>query len=208
MKRLPFLTLLLAAWTAVVQLSPAFTDALQFQRDALAQGQLWRVVTGHFTHFSADHLKWDLLAFLLFGSLVEMRSRAAWGVCLVGGSLVISLGVVLLQPQFTHYRGLSGLDSALFASIALERMRTAWRAADWTLVGVASVACLGLLAKTLFEITAGQTLFVDPDTSFEPVPLAHLLGAMVGALTVWAMPLTAALRTHSRRANDAIAGIT
>jgi NhaP-type Na+/H+ or K+/H+ antiporter len=38
---------------------------------------------------------------------------------------------------------------------------------------------VGLLAKMLVETLAGTNIFVS-DTSFVPVPIAHLIGAVIG----------------------------
>jgi hypothetical protein len=46
-----------------VFLSPTLSTVLQFDRAALASGQVWRILTCHWTHWSADHLLWDAVAF-------------------------------------------------------------------------------------------------------------------------------------------------
>ena len=46
---------------------------------------------------------------------------------------------------------------------------------------------LGFLAKVGFEAVTGQALFVEAAGLFEPVPLAHLVGGVLGLL-VGALP--------------------
>ena len=52
---------------------------------------------------------------------------------------------------------------------------------DWTSVGVYAAMLVGLIGKTLFELAGGGTLFVE-SANFTPVPIAHIAGAIVGAL--------------------------
>jgi rhomboid family GlyGly-CTERM serine protease len=183
MKRFPFLTFLFAAAALLIHAIPGLTEALQFDRDAFSRAELWRLVTGHFTHFGADHLSWDVIAFVAFGSLVEFRSRRAWVYCVSISALVISFGVSWLQPQFSLYRGLSGVDSALFAFVATDLLREGRRTRDKLMIALGLAALTGFLVKCVYELAAGRTLFVEANAAFQPVPLAHLLGAAVGILT-------------------------
>jgi rhomboid family GlyGly-CTERM serine protease len=183
MKPFPYLTLLFAGFAVVIHAVPGLTEALQFDRDAFGRAEIWRLVTGHFTHFGADHLCWDVIAFVAFGSLVEFRSRRAWCYCMTISALVISFGVSWLQPQFSLYRGLSGLDSALFAFVATDLVREGRRTKDKLMIALGSLALTGFLAKCVYELAVERTLFVEASDAFQPVPLAHLLGAVVGVLT-------------------------
>lgn len=180
MKEFPLLTCLTAVVALAVATSSNAMELFQFERTALARGEVWRLWTGHLTHFGFEHLKWDVIAFLAFGSLVELRSRRAWWICLGLGALVISAGVGVFQPQFTTYRGLSGIDSALFAFVVADLMRDGWTTRDRPTLIIAVLALAGFLAKSGYELVTGLTVFVPPSTVFEPVPLAHLLGAAIG----------------------------
>ncbi|ATC62694.1 rhombosortase [Nibricoccus aquaticus] len=198
MKRFPFLTLLFGAVAVATHAIPGMTEALQFDRSAFSRGEVWRLITGHFTHFGADHLRWDVIAFVAFGSLVEFRSRRAWIYCVAISAVVISFGVSWLQPQFTLYRGLSGLDSALFAFVATDLVREGRRSKDKLMIGLGALALSGFLAKCVYELVSGRTLFVETGDAFQPVPLAHLLGAVIGVLTAqeWKNRRAAVARTE------------
>jgi len=192
MIRFPFFTLILSVCAVVIHDSPALTAALEFERTAISRGELWRVFTGHFTHFGADHLCWDVLTFLAFGSLAEFRSRRVFLRCLFAASILISAGVGFLQPQFLVYRGLSGLDSALFTFVTADLLRDGLRDRDWLNAAIGSLTLAGFVGKSAFELITGETLFVTTSTDFQPVPLAHVLGAVVGV----AIALHA---THAKR---------
>jgi rhomboid family GlyGly-CTERM serine protease len=180
MKTTPFLTLILGALALFVFSQHGWTETLEFNRASLAHGQLWRLFTGHLTHFSPDHLKWDLVVFVALGSLVELRNRRHFVFSILGGALLISLGVWWLQPQFANYRGLSGVDSALFGYLAVDIINLS-RAEGRRLPALAAGAALVLfVAKIVFELSTGRTLFVENNAGFAPVPLAHLIGAFIG----------------------------
>jgi rhomboid family GlyGly-CTERM serine protease len=184
MKHLPILTFFLAGLALAIHASPTATAALQFEREAIFRGELWRVFSGHLTHFGVDHLRWDVIALLAFGSLAEMRARVGFILCVTVSALVISLGVAFFQPQFAIYRGLSGIDSALFGLVTVDLLRTGWRERDRLMTACGALALAGFLAKSAYELITGTAFFVDADASFEAVPLAHLLGAIVGGACV------------------------
>lgn len=186
MKRLPFFTLLIAVAALVTHVVPGLASSLEFSREAIAAGQVWRLITGHLAHFSSDHLRWDLLVFLALGTLVELRSRAHFVACCVVGAGLISGLVWLMQPWLVSYRGLSGIDSALFVYVMLDVLVLAGREGRW-LVALTAFAGLALFcAKVGFEFATGTTVFVAPDAAFSPVPLAHVAGAVVGAAVLGA----------------------
>lgn len=203
MKKLPFLSLSFGAIALFVFAQNGWTEALELSRTALARGELWRLLTGHLTHFTADHLKWDLVVFVALGSLVELRNRRHFLSCVVGGALLISLGVLWLQPQFACYRGLSGVDSALFGYLAMD-IWTLSRADGrlWSAI-VAGLAMASFVAKVVFELCTGRTFFVENTAGFAPVPLAHLIGAIVGGIGVGRGQLIAAF--IRRRASASVA---
>ncbi|MGH7955788.1 MAG: rhombosortase [Opitutaceae bacterium] len=197
--RLPLPTLVLAAIAIGVHLlPPAATATLQFERTALAAGEWWRLVTGHLTHFDTNHLAWDVGALIVLGTICESASRVRTALALGVASLTISATVWMFQPQFETYRGLSGLDSALFGLFASTLIQQ-WRRES---VIVGAVALLGVLAKSVFEITTGTTAFAS-GVGYAPVPLAHLVG-MLSGITV-AIGHAGSTRTDSN-AEDAKCG--
>ncbi len=179
--RFPFLTAALTALALAIWALPGASTALQFERCALAAGELWRAVTGHWTHWSTDHLIWDLIVFAVFGALVERHSRRRFVAIAATSALAISAAVWLFAPQLTQYRGLSGIDSALFAAFFARLLRDAWRERSLLEAIVPVLALLGFVVKSAYELTTGATLFVATTSAFTTVPLAHLVGAVVGA---------------------------
>jgi hypothetical protein len=141
--------------------------------------QLPQLLLSHFRHWSAEHLFWDLAMFAVLAAFCERISRIGMVVVLATGVCSIPLAVGYFDPTILTYRGLSGLDTALFAMaavyLALTKFRNGERVEAWVYAGL----LLGMVLKTAHELTCG-TVFVA-STNFVPVPVAHIVGAMIGA---------------------------
>ena len=168
--------LLLSALAVLVHLLPGAAALLQYERAEILRGQLWRLLTGHWTHTSPDHLVWDVVAFSALGVALAWRSRGLFWRTVIGSAAAISAALLLLAPQWHTYRGLSGIDSALFVALAVTLL-AGERRAD-RLRGAA--ALLLFAGKVGFETLTGSALFTTPVPDHQVVPLAHLVGASVG----------------------------
>ncbi len=180
--RFPAITASLSALALALWLIPGANEVLQLERTAIAAGEFWRLVTGHLTHWTADHLGWDLAAFVLLGTLVERRSRRLLVAALATSALAISVGVMIFRPDLATYRGLSGIDSALFAAAVATQVLDGISVRSPSQVLIAIAAGIAFVAKLSFEITAAAPLFVAASAAFVPVPLAHLIGGVVGLI--------------------------
>ena len=168
-----FVPLLIAAVAICASLFPSFGALLELRPEA-ALTQPWRLLTGHLAHWNERHLLWDLLVFLALAPLLPPRRLL---LLLPAAALLISAGVLLFHPELAAYRGLSGLDSALFAALALDLARR-----PLPLDRALGALALALFAaKIVFELASGAALFAAG--TFVPLPLAHLLGlaAALGA---------------------------
>jgi rhomboid family GlyGly-CTERM serine protease len=139
----------------------------EYDRAAILHGEVWRLITGHFVHWSWSHLAWDLLAFVVLGAIC-MRRRALFVAVVLATALVVSLFLLLCCPEVAQYRGLSAIDSALWMwAVFIVGERRVWLAL--TLLSL-------FVAKLMIEST-GIALFVSGATLF---PVVHLLGAFIG----------------------------
>jgi len=108
-------TLWLALLALACHLMPSLQEGFSLRRDGWTLAQGWQVVTCHLSHWSADHFWWDWIVFVGLGWLCERQSRRTFWLTLGSASITIGLGFLLFQPNLASYRGLSGIDSALFA---------------------------------------------------------------------------------------------
>ena len=206
LNQLPWITLSLAAAALLWALLPDAVVWFELDRSAFLQAQLWRVWTGHLVHYDHTHLVWDLAVLLLLGSLLECGlsglapvGRRTFGQVLAASGAAISVAVLIFQPQLTRYRGLSGIDSTLFAWLAAGLLQWAWTERHRLLMTLIGLALFGFVTKCIVETTTGRTIFVDSiDAGFVPVPLAHLVGAGVGLLaaSLRTDPVTSIVRVH------------
>jgi rhomboid family GlyGly-CTERM serine protease len=175
-------TLCLSAAAILAAASPAATDMLELDRTAASGGEVWRVFTCHVTHFGMDHLLWDVAMFVALGSVCELRWPRATRFVLLTSAVAIGWAVLCFSDVAT-YRGLSGIDSALFGLVATSllldndfRRGPLFAAGLWMLL-------VGFVAKVGYELWVGSTVFVDSQAAgFVPVPLAHAIGFCVGTV--------------------------
>jgi len=183
----PICTLAFFAIAVFAQQWSALAECMSFDRAGIVAGEYWRLLTGHFTHWNNDHLTWDVLMFVLLGSLIERRSRACLGLVVYPSAAVISAAIWFAQPGIQRYRGLSGVDSALFAFAALmlyDEIDVGRQKLPRKLLALLAAA---FALKVLWEIATGATLFVDSSAAgFTPLPLAHAVGGCVGVAVWWA----------------------
>jgi rhomboid family GlyGly-CTERM serine protease len=181
MKSMPqiHVTLFLGVLVLFLQALPGFHPLLELDWKSMDWWKCYRVFTCHWLHWSWNHMVWDLAMFVLLGSLCEIRDRRRYLQMLAVSSAVIPLFVMTWHPELTTYRGLSGLDSGLFAFLALDMMRERLHRSDRRSAFLFGACLAGLGIKIVWEVFAGGNIFVS-DASFVPVPLAHLVGGVVG----------------------------
>jgi len=161
---------------------------LQYDRLAVAHGEVWRLVSAHFVHWSKEHLFWDALALGALGWMCEREGVLCFLATTAAAAVQIPLVVSIAEPQMSTYRGLSGIDSALFALLAALITRRAIGEKDWSRLGIVILISAGFAAKVGLEVSTGGTLFVDSAAAgMTPVPLAHVVGGLIG-LGVGLMP--------------------
>lgn len=144
--------------------------------DRIAQGQLWRALTGPLVHATWGHLVRDLALTLLVGVAYERELRDRWlplfAVALVAPTIAV------LATGASAYFGLSGLSHALVAAaLGLELRRRRGGARVYVLVIAA-----GCMIDLIYEAWSGGPAFpMDLGPNIRQVPIAHVVGAIAGA---------------------------
>lgn len=157
---------------AAVTASLLLPEVVAYDRAAILAGESWRVITGHAVHFTAEHLFWDIVGFVVLGAIIERRSRAAMLATVAASGLAISGWLLALAPTIVTYRGLSGIDSALLACAAVLCMR------QRPILSI--TALLGFGGKVGYEVATGQMLFAQDLGGAAGLPMVHAIGAAVG----------------------------
>src|SRR5690606_35610801 len=149
--------------------------AARYERGALEDGELWRLLSAHLVHLGWGHLWPNLAALALLALLLdELLTPLEWLAAAVVGALAIDLGLYLVDRGVVWYVGLSGVlhSFAALGSLRLIGTRPA--------LGVA--LALGLGAKLFYEQTFGPVPFTAEATGGPVIVAAHLYGAAGGVL--------------------------
>lgn len=176
MKRdVPWLTLLAVTVAVIVSRSPALTGLAVYDRDAVLSGDVWRLFTGHWVHFSRSHLLLDCLALAVAGSFVELRSRRLWLLFLAVAPWWIGGGLLRFDPALAVYGGMSGLVMGAVVLVILMLWRGPGGAR--TLAVLLGLFVMGKLAGEMNGMVWGARLPDGVAVSWG----SHVLGA-AGAL--------------------------
>ena len=181
MRRTPFLTLLGTAAAALVYAIPGALECLGYERTLLVEA--WRLLTCHWVHLSQDHFLWSAGTFLVLGMYCEPSGRRPFLIAIGATALAVPVAVWLFMPGLTTYAGLSGLDSALFALIAVSLVRDKARQREWLMAAAAAALLAAMGVKIGYEFLTGAPVFAEQSSALTPVPLAHLVGGAIGAIT-------------------------
>lgn len=202
-RRIPCVSLLLAGAAVVLHVLPNVAALMQYDTAAITAGQLWRVVTCHTTHWSLDHLAWDAGALVALGALCEVSYRRAFACCVAVSALLIPLAVWTFLPEISTYRGLSGIDSAVFVLLAVMILGESLADRQYGWAVTCATVLLAFAGKVGYECVSDATLFVDSAAaSMIPIPLAHVIGGLVGAVCGVYTSLVSRRTTRAASADD------
>lgn len=145
--------------------------ALRYDRDALAQGQLWRLLTAHWVHLGLRHALVNVLGFaLLWALFVRDYSARQWLLIVFAALAAIDAGLWLWDSTVRWYVGSSGVLHGILAAGTVANLK---RREPQGLVLAALLA-----GKLLYEQRVGPLPFSG---SSAVVVDAHLFGVVGGA---------------------------
>lgn len=167
------LGLVLSALVLLSLLGETGRLALRYEREAVLQGEYWRLVTGHLVHGSVRHLLLNSAGLGLIAALFgQDYSWRAWLLVALFSALAIDAGLVFCEPQLVWYVGLSGVLHGALAAGAIAW----WRHESRPLALLLSAILLGKLAWEQWHgalpLSGALPVVVD----------AHLYGALGGAV--------------------------
>jgi rhomboid family GlyGly-CTERM serine protease len=157
-----------------MSLTPDWQSHLEFQHRAIAEGELWRLLSGHLLHLGWQHLSMNLLGlWLIWAMLLRFEPNLHCAPALILLGLGTSLGLDFLSPEIAWYRGFSGVLHGLLAWGLL---------IQWQRSPLTHGIILGLLAlKLVWEQVAGPLPGSTELVRGRIVVEAHLYGALSGA---------------------------
>ena len=173
------LTLFPAALSIIASGSQRLTDLLVYDRQAILDGELWRLVTAPLVHFSASHLFWDVLVFSVAGFAIEAAGFSGFALVCGFAAITPSLLFLAADPELARWGGLSGLATGALAYFCLcQALRTGKSRAVW--LGILVV--MGV--KILVELATGTPIFVRAEAQqpFRTLPSVHILGYLAAVI--------------------------
>lgn len=147
---------------------------LRYDRDAVAAGEIWRLVTCHLVHLNLWHLAMNLSGLLLcwffFTDLMTRRMLWTW---LCVSAPAVGMALFLLDPELIRYVGLSGLLHGLLVLLLV----AGWRGHPL----LHSVVLVVIGGRMVWEQLPGYDVnylrnFIDGSVYVN----AHLYGAIAG----------------------------
>lgn len=168
----------LAVLLALASLLPP--TAFEWSRSAIAGGEYWRLLTGHWVHLGINHLLLNLGGLLITGLLFTRHPPLGfWLGYLIVSPLAISAGLLIVAPELTWYRGFSGCLHGLLVFTALFNLQAVNLQSDarWSVIVLAFLALKLLLESFLYPATG-----VNPLIGGAVITQSHWLGALAGAI--------------------------
>jgi rhomboid family GlyGly-CTERM serine protease len=166
--------LLLLIIIVLTLLEPLSSDWLMFDRTAIDNGQVWRLLTAHFVHLSPAHMFGNALGVVLLAYIAGNYLNNLVGFwLLVWCVLVVGVGLYGYADYLQRYVGLSGVLHGLLLVAPFVSKFYSRRIAICFLVVIVS--------KVIWE----QTSFYDDMSMAEVIggrveTNAHLLGMLAG----------------------------
>ncbi len=149
--------------------------ALAYERGAVAQGQVWRLLSAHFVHLDLEHATLNGMGLVLMWALFARDySPLRWLAIYGAACLAVSGGLWFFSSDIDWYVGASGALHGVMTAGTLAHLRRG-DLDGWILA-------VFIVAKLSYEQFAGALPFAgSPDTVVD----AHLYGAIGGLATAW-----------------------
>jgi rhomboid family GlyGly-CTERM serine protease len=177
-RQLPVITLLMVSAALIIVQFPEWSPWLVYDRSAILSGQIWRLFTGHWVHFSTSHLIYDSLALGVAGWIVEIQKLPNFGwMCLIAPWLISGV-LLVVEPRMELFGGLSALATAAVVYLALCGLG---EAGPWRWICLATLQ--GFVCKMIYEIITGRMMFVtEGDNTVTVSTASHISGALIGLM--------------------------
>ena len=151
------------------------STSLIYDRNALALGQYWRIVTGHFFHTNLAHFLLNSAAVVLLWALHGSFYRySSYLVVFIISAVTCSLGMYYFSTSISLYVGLSGVLHGFFVWGALHDIRTKEFTGYLLLIGV----MIKIAHEQLYGASSDVEKFINAPVAVD----AHLYGAIGGVI--------------------------
>ncbi|MDH3747622.1 MAG: rhombosortase [Gammaproteobacteria bacterium] len=150
--------------------------ALQYDREMIAAGEVFRLLTGHIVHLGWPHLVLNVVGLLLVWFLVgSAHAWWRWLAIIAASAAIIDIGFWYLIPRLEWYVGLSGVLHGVLAAgvVGLWSSRR----------NEALILAIALVFKLLYESVIGPLPGSENTAGGIVITEAHLFGALGGGIS-------------------------
>ena len=148
--------------------------ALRFDREAVASGEIWRLVSAHLVHLGPSHLAMNVLALAILAFVLPaLATWRQWLLTFLAAALFIDIGLLAFHPSVGWYVGLSGVLHGFWAAGVV----LAIHARRFEAIPLAVL----LLLKLGYEFLFGGIPLSGEVAAGPVVSVAHAWGAIGGA---------------------------
>ena len=147
-------------------------QAMSFDRQAIGEGQWWRLLSAHFVHLDSAHALLNGFGVVLMWALFARDySPWRWVAIYCASALAVSAGLWFLDPELQWYVGASGALHGVMTAGTIAHLRR--RDLDgWILA-------IFIVLKLAYEQFAGALPFAG---TADTIVDAHLYGAIGGVV--------------------------
>lgn len=150
-------------------------DLFVYQHQLISQGELWRMITGHFLHTNGFHLLFNLAALILLWALHgQFYSLKNYSLLFLTSALICSAGLYFFSVDIRQYVGLSGVLHGVFVFGALMDIRHQDKTGYLLFIGV----WLKIAHEQLYGASEQVSTLINANVAID----AHLWGAIGGLL--------------------------
>ena len=153
---------------------PNLSPFLIYDRNAILTGEIWRLFSAHIVHFSLSHLLCNLTVFVIAGGIIESKGDKIFGLLIFIASLLVSITLLVTEPEMSYYGGLSGLACSMAVYVALFGLRETkpWNGFYWILLML-------IIAKLSVE---SFTRIISDGNLFVPMTSSHIAGSLAASI--------------------------
>ena len=165
---------------------------LDFER--VMNGEIWRTISGHFSHLSWTHWLVNMLGLILLQQFYGKHfSNWRWLAPMLFIMLMVSLGLLIFSDTLKWYGGLSGVLVGLFYIAAVQDYQRSKILNTLILVGISLYILVQQLSGERIEgLTDDLTVAAR----------AHLFGAVAGLLWIFIGVFIDQLKKQLARKNN------
>jgi rhomboid family GlyGly-CTERM serine protease len=177
----PFCLVIISLLLAII--GPASGDLLAYNRTEIAQGQIWRIITGHFLHTNFIHFLLNMAGLLLLWALHGQYYKSKQYLTIICLLCVgTSTGLYFFSPNLHWYVGLSGVLHGLFILGAYFDIRAHLKTGWILLLGV----WVKILHEQIYGASEDVAKLIDANVAID----AHLFGTLSGSFVIFYYMLT------------------